>query len=546
MCLFLCAPQNTENSVSASTMAISAVAYLKATDENGHTHIGFVMGKSKLAPYPPHTVPRLELCGAVLAVEMADLITEELDAHIHKVTFYTDSRIVLGYISNNSRRFYVYVANRVTRIRESTSNGTIALYQHRTQPCRPRDSLSASSHIERHQLVQRPSKVSWGQTDLNASPAGNHPVAPLPSTYTRLKGLNQHYEEMTQAKLIITRNAQHDAFAVEMKCLSRGEVVPKSSPLRKLNPIVDADGLLRVGGRIPLADVPWEEKHPIILPKKHHVATLLERHYHEKVAHQGRHLTEGAVRSAGLWLVGGKRLVSSIIHKCVTCNKLRRRMEEQKMSKLPAERLDLGPPFTNVGVDVFGPWTINTRCICSWPCPPFRSDWGTNFIGACKELQIKSDDHELTAYLQDQSSTWTFNPLHSSHMSGVWERMIGIARRILDALLLKTNTAHLSHEVLVTLMSEVMAIMNARPLVPVSSNPDMPTSTQCCHPREYKLKDLYSKQWKQVQALADAFWKRWRQEYLMSLQPRRKWHVDKPNLSEGDVVLLKDAQVKRN
>ncbi|KAJ8257165.1 hypothetical protein COCON_G00193170 [Conger conger] len=63
---------------------------------------------------------------------------------------------------------------------------------------------------------------------------------------------------------------------------------------------------------------------------------------------------------------------------------------------------------------------------------------------------------------------------------------------------------------------------------------------------EYDLKDLYSKQWKQVQALADAFWKRWRQEYLVSLQPRRKWHMDKPNLSEGDVVLLSDAQVKRN
>ena len=46
--------------------------------------------------------------------------------------------------------------------------------------------------------------------------------------------------------------------------------------------------------------------------------------------------------------------------------------------------------------------------------------------------------------------------------------------------------------------------------------------------------------------MADAFWKRWLQEYLVSLQPRRKWHVDKPNLSEGDVVLLKDAQVRRN
>lgn len=277
-------------------------------------------------------------------------------------------------------------------------------------------------------------------------------------------------------------------------------------------------------------------------------------------------------------------------------------MEEQKMSNLPAERLNPGPPFTNVGVDVFGPWTISTRrtrggiaenkrwavlftCLVSravhievlesmssssfvnalrrftavrGPVRLFRSDQGTNFVGACKELKINSEDPELRSYLQDQGSTWTFNPPHSSHMGGVWERMIGVARRILDALLLKTKTLHLTHEVLVTLMSEVMAIMNARPLVPVSSDPDMPTVltpamllTQKMDPvspppGEHDLKDLYSKQWKQVQALADAFWKRWRQEYLASLQPRRKWHLDKPNLSEGDVVLLKDAQVKRN
>lgn len=71
-------------------MAISAVAYLKTADTEGNTHIGFVMGKSKLAPHPPHTIPRLELCAAVLATEMAELITDELDIDIHKVTFYTE------------------------------------------------------------------------------------------------------------------------------------------------------------------------------------------------------------------------------------------------------------------------------------------------------------------------------------------------------------------------------------------------------------------------------------------------------------------------
>lgn len=103
----------------ASTSAISAVAYLRAIDTEGHIHVGFCMGKSKLAPRQVHTVPRLELCASVLAVELADMLLYELDIETHKVKYYTDSRVVLGYINNTSRRFYVYVANRV-RIRKSS------------------------------------------------------------------------------------------------------------------------------------------------------------------------------------------------------------------------------------------------------------------------------------------------------------------------------------------------------------------------------------------------------------------------------------------
>lgn len=104
----------------ASTMAIPVVAYLRAIDDEGQSHVGFCMAKSKLAPRHSHTVPRLELCAAVLAVELADMLVDELDVKIHNVKFYTDSRVVLGYIHNTNRRFYVYIANRVTRIRKSS------------------------------------------------------------------------------------------------------------------------------------------------------------------------------------------------------------------------------------------------------------------------------------------------------------------------------------------------------------------------------------------------------------------------------------------
>ncbi|KAI3365733.1 hypothetical protein L3Q82_000698 [Scortum barcoo] len=75
----------------ASTVAIGAVAYLRAVDTQGQYHVGFVMGKSKLAPRPAHTIPRLELCAAVLAVELYELISEEMDTVMDAVKFFTDN-----------------------------------------------------------------------------------------------------------------------------------------------------------------------------------------------------------------------------------------------------------------------------------------------------------------------------------------------------------------------------------------------------------------------------------------------------------------------
>lgn len=100
----------------ASTMAIAAVAYVKL-GYGTEQRLGFIMGKTKLAPKHGHTIPRLELCAAVLAVELYDLITREIDIKFDNVSFFTDSRVVIGYIKNESKRFFTYVANRVDKIR---------------------------------------------------------------------------------------------------------------------------------------------------------------------------------------------------------------------------------------------------------------------------------------------------------------------------------------------------------------------------------------------------------------------------------------------
>ncbi|VDI51101.1 Hypothetical predicted protein [Mytilus galloprovincialis] len=102
----------------ASEKAIAAVAYLRTTDSSGTNKLGFILGKAKVAPTSGHTIPRLELSAAVLAVEITQTIMDNLDLHIDTVKFYTDSKVVLGYISNETRRFFIYVANRVEKIRK--------------------------------------------------------------------------------------------------------------------------------------------------------------------------------------------------------------------------------------------------------------------------------------------------------------------------------------------------------------------------------------------------------------------------------------------
>ncbi|KAJ8014077.1 hypothetical protein DPEC_G00036510 [Dallia pectoralis] len=124
--------------------------------------------------------------------------------------------------------------------------------------------------------------------------------------------------------------------------------------------------------------------------------------------------------------------------------------------------------------------------------------------------------------------------------------------------MLLQGPSHLSHEVLCTLMAEVTAIINARPLVSVSVDPDFPLiltpamllaqkdGRSPAPPGDFNDKDLFRSQWRQVQSLASKYWSRWRNEYLPTLQSRRKWNEARRNLQKGDLVLLKDCQVPRN
>ncbi len=109
----------------ASEKVIAAVACLKTVDSDGNCHTGFIAGKARVAPQPEFTIPCLELCAAVLAVNIMETITTEIAVKLDEITFYTytRSRVVLGCIYNEKHRFQVYVSNRIQKIRKSTNPG---------------------------------------------------------------------------------------------------------------------------------------------------------------------------------------------------------------------------------------------------------------------------------------------------------------------------------------------------------------------------------------------------------------------------------------
>ncbi len=314
----------------ASTKAIGAVAYLKALQKDGQVEVGFVMGKAKLAPLSEPTIPRLELCAAVLAVEMADLIEDELDLELNYIKFFTDSKVVLGYIYNKSKRFYVYVHNRVQRIRQASRPEQWHYVHTEENPADhalrslPASCLAQTSWFTGPSFLRQPPAEKTQITEMFEliEPENDSEIRPQVqtcatnlkepeltsnqfqrfSTFTSLvrgvaflvhmaksfKHTNQNNkckswhrcdlprttDESDQARNVILKATQKAAFAKELSALQANQAVSKSSCLRKLSTIME-DNLICVGEQLKYSEVAIAEKLPIILSKDSHISLLL-------------------------------------------------------------------------------------------------------------------------------------------------------------------------------------------------------------------------------------------------------------------------------
>lgn len=388
----------------ASFSGYGACSYLRAVSETGQVSCSLVMGKVRVVPTKLTTIPRLELSSAVTSVRNGDVIRRELEVENLQEYYWTDSMVVLGYVNNDAKRFHMFVANRIQRIKSSTypeqwrhvssennpadhaSRGLSAiqlkesnwlkgpdfLWQRnlphkeetvgeieRTDPELRKAHVCTVKTKEVNSMVNRFTKFSDWSRAVRAVARLKRCIREFKTVQPRTNDATS-LEERKEAEIAIIKLVQKDAFAEDIQRikLQKEGTLNKHNSLRKLNAFLDKNGVLRVGGRLSKSSLHHDVKHPVILPKKSHVSALLVKHHHERVHHQGRGITMNELRANGVWILRSGNMVSSHIYKCVKCRRYRRATEVQQMADLPEERTETSPPFTFSGIDCFGPFII--------------------------------------------------------------------------------------------------------------------------------------------------------------------------------------------
>ena len=400
-------------------------------------------------------------------------------------------------------------------------------------------------------------------------------------------------DEISNAERYWVRETQRERFSEELTTLRAGGSVLRSSPLWRLSPFVGSDGILRVGGRLEMSNLPYDAKHPVILPKKHYISKLVIAFIHNQGHHNlGVNFTLAELRQK-YWIINGREEIKRWKRECNVCKLGRRRRGEQIMAPLPEARLGTSLRcFALCGVDFAGPFVIKLtrkvtakRYLCLFTCASTRavhleiaysldtasflnafarmvarrgkpevmiSDNDMNFTSAERELRdlvSTLDQTQIKKQVAHDGIQWRFNPPGGSHHGGIFEALIKSAKKALRAILGESRT---TDEELLTAVVEVEGILNSRPLTYCSSDSNDehvltpnhflygPMGGQLA-PRV--IDDLAfnpRNRWRFTQDLISKCWKRLMKEYLSALNTRNKWVEEKRNIAPDDVVLLVD------
>ena len=628
----------------ASEVAYAGVVYIRIVDCDDSVATALVIAKTKVAPIKRITVPRLELCGAVLAARLLRHVAKVLDIPDENIHAWTDSVVVLSWLRGNPRRFKTFVGNRVSEIIDFVSCNH---WHHVSGTDNPADS--ASRGIYPDELVHH--DLWWNGPDWLREPESCWPAGPagllvcpepleertvdstallatthvseLPllnrvSSYTKLKRITAWVlrfvhncrhpgsiksstlssGELQEAERYWIATVQQSAFLEELEALKSNQALPRSSRLRVFHPIVDEHNLLRIGGRISLAQLPCSQRHPLILPKNHDLVPIIIRSEHLRLLHAGPTLVTASL-ARKFCIIRGRGLIRSVIHGCVTCNRVASKPKSQILGQLPLDRLKPGATFDRVGIDYAGPVltksgpvrrpVITKAYIAVFVCFATKavhlelvtdltsaafiaalrrfiarrgkpsiiwSDHGTNFVGAAREirelyigLRDQGMQQTISNFCASEGVQWKFTPEQAPHFGGLWEAAVKSLKKHMRRVV---GEVKLTYEELSTILAQIEACLNSRPLTPL---PDAADAIEVLTPGHFLIgRPLMAlpdqsfvrqplsllRRWHLCQTLTNHLWKRWSTEYICHLQKFSKWHKPSRNLCPGDVVCLRE------
>lgn len=614
----------------ASQDAYAAVVYARVVDKNGSVHVSLITAKTKVAPIKQVSIPRLELCGAVLLAKLIMEVSTILEVPKQHLHAWTDSLVVLAWLQSHPSRWKTFIANRVAEVLTVMDGNQWSHVPSKQNPadCASRGvNPSECAHLrlwqqgpawlkqknidynkkERVTTIEERKVKCHATTNTDADDSFIERFSSL-QRLTRVIAFCRRFlppkyvgpltaEELRKALNICIKMCQRHYFQDEINSLKETGKVNKKSKIKSLNPYLDDEDFLRVGGRLQKAPLEDGMKHPILIPQASHFTKLLIADAHQRTLHGGSQLMMNYLRSH-FWIINARSLIRQCVRKCVVCVRYSGETRQQMMGQLPEARVTAGRPFLRSGLDYAGPISIRPTkgrgyhstkgYICLFVCMATKaihlevvsdmtaqsflaafkrfvarrghvadlwSDNGTTFVGSAKELKALFDAErsglasEISDWFAMNGTNWHFIPPHSPNFGGLWEAGVRSTKHHLRRVI---NGSTLTFEEMTTLLSQIEACLNSRPISRLPNYPDETYPLTAGHfligeplvlvpDRNYEHSNISSlSRWHLTQRMLQDFWRKWSQEYLTQLQHRYKWTdpVDEPNI--GDVVLVKE------